>query len=129
MEEEFYAVVKLKNTEEFFAKVCPTIEEDKEVVILLHPVTIKYIKTKRGYGYSVEPWIKIGNEGMFIINKEDVLTMSELEDKELIEMHTKYIASREFTRYNEERISPSMGYVGTVSEAKDRLERIFNASI
>lgn len=128
MEEEFYAVVKLKNSEEFFAKVCPTEEDGREVILLLHPVTITHVKTKRGPAYSVEPWIKIGNEGLFVINKEDVLTMSELEDKELIEMHNKYIASREHTRYNEEKISSTMGYVGTVTEAKHRLERIFNGS-
>lgn len=128
MEEEFYAVVKLKNGEEFFAQVCPTIEEGKEVILLLHPVTITQVRRKNGYAYSVEPWIKIGNEGIFIINKEDVLTMSELEDKDLINMHNKYVASRENTRYNEEKISASMGYVGTVSEAVQRLERIYNGS-
>jgi len=128
MEEEFYAVVKLKNTEEFFAKVCPTVEEEKEVILLLHPITIEYVKTKKGPAYSVQPWIKIGDESMFVINKEDVLTMSEIEDTELIEMHDKYVATREQTRYNEEKISSTMGYVGTVSEAKDRLERIYNGS-
>jgi hypothetical protein len=128
MEEEFYAVVKLKNSEEFFSQVCPTEEDGKEVVLLYHPVTITIVKTKRGPAYSVEPWIKIGNEGIFVINKEDILTMSELEDVDLIKMHNKYVASRENTRYNEERISSTMGYVGTVSEAKHKLERIYNGS-
>jgi hypothetical protein len=112
----------------FFSQVCPTEEDGKEVVLLYHPVTITIVKTKRGPAYSVEPWIKIGNEGIFVINKEDVLTMSELEDTELIKMHNKYVASRENTRYNEEKISSTMGYVGTVSEAKNKLERTFNGS-
>jgi hypothetical protein len=47
---------------------------------------------------------------------------------DLIKMHNKYVASRENTRYNEERISSTMGYVGTVSEAKHKLERIYNGS-
>jgi hypothetical protein len=128
MEEEFYAVVKLKNSEEFFSQVSPTEEDGKEVVLLYHPVTITIVRTKRGPAYSVEPWIKIGNEGIFVINKDDVLTMSELEDEDLIKMHNKYVASRENTRYNEERISSTMGYVGTVSDAKHKLERIFDGS-
>lgn len=128
MEEEFYAVVKLKNTEEFYSKVCPTEENGKEVILLLYPITIKNVRTKRGPAYSVEPWIKIGNESIFVIDKEDVLTMSELEDNELIEMHNKYVASRESTRYHQEKISPCMGYIGTVTEAKVRLEKIFNGS-
>lgn len=128
MEEEFYAVVKLKNGEEFFAQVCPTVEDGKEVILLIHPVTIKNVRTRKGPAYSVEPWIKIGNEGIFVINKEDVLTMSELEEPELITMHNKYVASREHTRYNQETISSTMGYVGTVTEAKERLEKLFNVS-
>jgi hypothetical protein len=128
MEEEFYAVVKLKNSEEFFAQVCPTEENGKEVILLYYPVTIVNVKTKRGPGYSVEPWIKIGNESLFVINKEDILTMSELEDVDLINMHNKYVASRENVRYNEEKISSIMGYVGTVTDAKHKLERIFNGS-
>jgi hypothetical protein len=128
MEEEFYAVVKLKNSEEFFAQVCPTEENGKEVILLYYPVTIVNVKTKRGPAYSVEPWIKIGNESLFVINKEDILTMSELEDVDLINMHNKYVASRENVRYNEEKISSTMGYVGTVTDAKHKLERIFNGS-
>jgi hypothetical protein len=128
MEEEFYAVVKLKNSEEFFAKVCPTEENGKQVVLLLHPITITQVRSKQGIAYSVEPWIKIGSENLFVINKEDVLTMTELEDKELIKMHDKYVASRERFRLSEEKLSSSMGYVGTVTEAKQKLERIFNGS-
>jgi hypothetical protein len=134
MEEEFYAVVKLKNGEELFAEICPTVENGKEVILLYHPVTITQVRRKNGYAYSVEPWIKIGNEGLFVINADEVITMSEIDDDNLITMHNKYVESREAmissekSRYNEEKINQSMGYIGTVTEAMKTLERIYNLS-
>jgi len=43
MEEEFYATIKLKNTEEIFSKVSPSDEGDKKFLLLLDPVTIDEI--------------------------------------------------------------------------------------
>lgn len=128
MEEEFYSVVKLKNGEEFFSQVCPSIEEDKEVLLLYYPITITKVRTKEGIAYSVEPWIKIGNESIFVLNKEDILTMSEIEDDTLTEMHDRYISTREDAVCSGVRLNSSMGYVGSVSDAKRKLERIFNCS-
>ena len=128
MDEEFYAVVKLKNGEEFFSQVCLTEEDDKEVILLYHPITLTLVRTKKGFDYLVQPWIKIGNESLYVLNKEDILTMSELEDIDLIQMHTKYVTSKEQTNFHQENLSPSLGHIGTVSEAKNKLERIFENS-
>ncbi len=128
MDEEFYAVVKLKNGEEFFSQVCLTEEDDTEVLLLYHPITLTLVRTKKGFDYLVQPWIKIGNESLYVLNKEDILTMSELEDIDLIQMHTKYVTSKEQTNFHQENLSPSLGHIGTVSEAKNKLERIFENS-
>lgn len=128
MEEEFYAVVKLKNGEEFFSQVCPTEEDDKEIVILYYPITITPIRNRKGFNYVVEPWIKIGSESLFVINKEDILTMTELYDSELIQMHNKYTDTREESKKYLETLNSSMGLIGTVSETKKTLERIFRNS-
>lgn len=118
MEDEFYAVVKLKNGEEFFSLVCPSIENNREILILYYPITITPIKTRNGLEYLVQPWIKIGNEGMFILFKEDILTMSELNEVQLIDMHKRYSGSKEETRL----------YNGLVSNVKNQLERIYKNS-
>jgi hypothetical protein len=128
LEEEFYAVVKLKNGEEFFSQVCPSEEDDKEVLLLYYPVTISPVRFKEGFNFIVHPWIKIGNESLFVINREDILTMSEIYDDNLIDMHNNFIASREQRIPHQEKLNSSMGLIGTVSKAKETLERIFNNS-
>ena len=125
MEEEFYAVVKLKNGEEFFSQVCTTEEENKEVILLYYPVTITPMRTKGGYNYMVQPWIKIGDETLFVINKEDVLTMSKLDEQDLIDMHTSYIKSKEDIRIKKASLT---NYVNEYSEVKKTLQRIFDNS-
>ena len=46
MEEDFYAVVKLISGEEIFAIVCPTFEDERQMLILNNPVTIEIIAMK-----------------------------------------------------------------------------------
>ncbi len=128
MEAEFYAVVKLKNGEEFFSQVYSTVENDREILILYHPITMTLVRTRKGLDYLVEPWIKIGNESLFVLHKEDILTMSELNDYNLIQMHFKYVTSREQSRFHQEKLNPSLGHIGNVSDVKTRLEKIFNES-
>jgi len=125
LEEEFYAVVKLKNGEEIYSQVCLTEEDDREVLLLYHPITITLVRTRKGLDYLVQPWIKIGSESLFVIQKDDILTMTELEDIDLIQMHTKYVTTKEQTNFHQENLSPSLGHIGTVSDAKNKLERIF----
>ena len=88
MEEDFYATLKLKTGEEIFAKVAASEENEKTMLILSNPVMIGEIKSKSNVvGYKVEPWIKTSTEDMFIININDVLTMSESSDIEMIMIH------------------------------------------
>ena len=128
MDEEFYAVVKLKNGEEIYSQVCLTEENDKEVLLLYYPITLTLVRTRKGFDYLVQPWIKIGSESLFVLQKDDILTMSELEDDDLIQMHSRYVTSKEQTHFHQEKLSPSLGHIGTVSEAKNKLERIFKTS-
>ena len=68
IEEDFYAVIKLKNSEEIFAKVTVTEEGDKIFLILSNPVIIGEVHIKGDViGYKVEPWIKMSKDDMYII--------------------------------------------------------------
>ena len=50
-----------------------------------HPVIVSEIKGSNGLaGYKVEPWLKTTKEDMFIINIDNVLTLSESNDIEMI---------------------------------------------
>ena len=77
IEEDFYATIKFKSGEEIYAKVAASEEEDRTMLIIHNPITICEMKGKSGLvGYKVEPWLKTTREDMFIINLDDVLTLS-----------------------------------------------------
>ena len=127
IEEDFYATIKFKNGEEIFTKVAASEEEGRTLLILSNPITIEEVKVRGKLGgYKFEPWLKTTTEDMFIINLEDVLTMSESSDIEMILSYQDFI--RKMNKTNNSKISREMGYISTVSDAKETLEKIFNNS-
>jgi len=127
IEEDFFATIKFKNGEEIFTKVAASEEEGRTLLILSNPITIEEVKVRGKLGgYKFEPWLKTTTEDMFIINLEDVLTMSESSDIEMILSYQDFI--RKMNKTNNSKISREMGYISTVSDAKETLEKIFNNS-
>ena len=129
IEDDFYATIKLNSGEEVFAKVAASEEEDRTMLILHTPVTVSEIKNKGGLvGYKVEPWLKTTREDMFIINMDNVLTLSESSDMEMIMMYQHYL--RDAHRSNkEQKLNRRMGYISNVRDAKENLEKIFKLDL
>jgi len=128
IEEDFYATVKLKTGEEIFCKVAASEEEDRTMLIVSNPIIVSEIKGRNGIvGYKVEPWLKTTKEDMFILNLEDVLTMSESSDIEMIMMYQNYV--RQSTKEgNHSKINRRMGYLANVNDAKEILEKLYKNS-
>ena len=96
IEDDFYCTVKLKSGEEIFARVAASEEEDRTMLLVSHPIIVNEIKGRMGVvGYKIEPWLKTTTDDMFVVNLEDVLTMSESTDIEMIMMYQDYIRSSE----------------------------------
>ena len=77
MEDDFYATIKFKSGEEIFAKVGYSEEEDRTFLLLETPITIEKIRNRGGIqGFRVEPWLKTSKDDLFVVNMEDVLTLS-----------------------------------------------------
>ncbi len=126
MEDEFYATLKLKTGEEIFCKVCASEEEDRTLLLVSHPITVQEIKNKVGIiGYKVEPWLKTTDEDLFILNLNDILTMSESSDMEMIHMYQSFIKDTTLEKNSKQRMNRKMGYLGNVSDTKETLEKIF----
>ena len=126
MEEEFYATLKLKTGEELFCKVCASEEDDRTLLLVSHPITVQEIKNKIGIiGYKVEPWLKTTDEDLFIINLEDILTMSESADTEMIGMFETFIKDSAMEKSTKHRMNRRMGYLGNVNDTKETLEKLF----
>ena len=129
IEDDFYATVKFKSGEEIFAKVAATEEEDRTMLLVSNPIIVQEIKSRSGsVGYKIEPWLKTTTDDMFVIKLEDVLTMSESSDIEMIMMYQDYIRSSNRDSNNQSNISRNMGYLGNVNDTKELLEKIFKKS-
>jgi len=129
IEDDFYCTLKLKTGEEIFAKVAASEEEDRTILIISNPITINEIKSRTGIaGYKIEPWLKTTKEDMFIINLEDVLTLSESSDIEMIMMYQSYVRQSSREKNNEPKLSRKMGYIANVNDAKELLEKLYKNS-
>ena len=129
MEDDFYATIKFKNGEEIFAKVAASEEEDRTMLILSNPVMATEVKAKGGLvGYKVEPWLKTTKEDMFIINMSDVLTISESSDVHMISMFQQFVQDSDKLKKGEPKLSKKMGYISTVNDAKDILEKLYKSN-
>lgn len=129
IEEDFYCTLKLKTGEEIFAKVAASEEEDRTILIVSNPAVISEIKGRSGIvGYKLESWLKTTTEDMFILNIEDVLTLSESSDIEMIMMYQSFVRQINKGTSNEYKINRRMGYISNVNDAKEILEKIFKSS-
>jgi hypothetical protein len=129
IEEDFYSTIKLKTGEEIFAKVAASEEDDRTLLIVSNPIIISEIKGRTGVvGYKLEPWLKTTKEDMFILNLEDILTMSESSDIEMIMMYQTYLRQSNKERDNQSKLSRGMGYISNVHDAKEILEKLYNNS-
>ena len=125
IEDDFYCTLKLKSGEEIFAKVAASDEDDRTMLLISNPIIVSEVKGKMGtMGYRVEPWLKTTTDDMFILDLDDVLTMSESNDIEMIMMYQNYV--RQSKKGNNSKLNRRMGYVGNVNDTKELLEKIFN---
>lgn len=125
MEQEFYASVKLVSGEEIFAVVCPTYEEDRTLLMIENPVIIDPMVSKNAgiVGYKVKPWMKIPEDSIYIIDMNKVITMTEIDDDQIIGIYKKYL--NDSSQVNLEK---SMGFISKVDDARKVLEKLYNSN-
>ena len=129
MEDDFYGTIKFKNGEEVFAKIAASEEKDRTMLVIHHPITVAEVKSRAGtVGYKVEPWLKTTREDMFIINMDNVLTLSESSDIQMISMYQRFVHDSDKDNKGIPKLSRKMGYISTVNDAKDILEKLYNSS-
>lgn len=134
IEDDFYATIKFKSGEEIFSKVAASEEDNRTMLILSNPINVIEVKGRKGdpLGYKMEPWLKTTTDDMFIINMNDVLTLSESSDIKMIMMYQNYV--RQVDSFDDETNNyklnkREMGYISSVSDAKEVLEKIFKLEI
>lgn len=129
MEEDFYASIKLVTGEEIFAKISPSEENGNLYVLLLDPIIINEVKTRHGYAYKVEPWMKTTKDDVFVIKFESIITITETNDEEMILIYEKFVKQKNKDDMqlgvNHFELTKDMGYISNIREAIETLEKLF----
>lgn len=128
MEDDFYASIKLISGEEIFSKVSVCEEEDRTFLLLSNPVTFQEVKMKKWgtIGYKVEPWLKTSSDDMFILDMNRVLTISESDNLEVINVYQQYVRGSDVDPSSSKSpLNREMGYISSVIEAKEVLEKLY----
>ena len=128
IDDDFYATLKLKSGEEIFCKVASTEEESEIMLLVSNPIIVHEVKGRVGtVGYKIEPWLKTTTEDMFLINMNDILTMSDSSDIEMITMHQNFVKhnDRNSDGSSKYKLDRKMGYIANIKDAKNILEKIY----
>ena len=123
--EDFLAAIKLVSGEEILSKVV-VCSDDDDRIILENPVICQEVRTPGAnipLGYKFEPWMKLTDEEVFIVDMNRIITMSEIRDKEVNKTYSTII-KQGFTRSHPE-ITKEMGYINSVNEARKQFEEIY----
>ena len=133
MSDKLLAVVKLTTGEEVIAKM--DMVRDLDLVYLECPAMIGHSNFSRKPGVSIikiEPWIKTGKGKTYIVEMSNIITTSEVSDKEIINTYNKFVKayyeSEEIIQKPKPKMTKEMGYISNVKDARKSLENIFNNS-
>ena len=126
--DEFVATVKLVSGEEILTKVIVDYSSEEEQIIIDNPVVCSEVRTPGAnvpMGYKFEPWIKMTEEDVFVLNLDKIITLSEIKDDLVIKTYENIIEGG-FKRQHPD-LDRSMGYVNDVDSARKIIEKLYKA--
>ena len=126
--EEFVATVKLVSGEEILTKVIIDYSSKEEQIIIDNPVICQEVRSHGAnvpLGYKFEPWIKMTEEDVFILNLDKIITMSEIKDDVVIKTYNTIIEGG-FKRQHPD-LDREMGYVNSVDKARQMIEKLYKS--
>ena len=138
MGEEYYAVIKLVSGEEIFSLVIVEEDQDDPVLLLHHPIKMHIIQTPKGGFIKVNPWMELSNDDMYVLKLDKIITITESHDRKLIDVYKRYVDDEEsednkigidiYKSSGKVNISDQMGYISSVEEARESLEKLYNSN-
>ena len=126
--EEFVATVKLVSGEEILTKVIVDYSSEEEQIIIDNPVICQEVRTAGAsipLGYKFEPWIKMSEEDVFVLNLDKIITLSEIKDDLVIKTYNNIIEGG-FKRTHPD-LDRTMGYINNVDSARKIMEKLYKA--
>ena len=98
------------------------------MLLVSNPIIVHEVKGRVGIvGYKIEPWLKTTTEDIFLINMNDIFTMSESNDLEMIAMHQNFVKNNNLSSdgSSKYKLDRKMGYIANINDAKSILEKIY----
>ena len=136
MEPDFIATITLTTGEELISKVSYMPDDDS--LVLENPMSVTRIdqqkKNIRVNGFALTEWIHSTFDHMFVLPKQHVLTMTEIEDKKISEFYTESVRrhTSEINHFREsydpQSFTREMGHLGSVKNTKRFLEDLYKRS-
>tara|TARA_B100001094_G_scaffold267855_1_gene271343 strand:+ start:1405 stop:1863 length:459 start_codon:yes stop_codon:yes gene_type:complete len=126
--DEFIATVKLVSGEEILTKVIVDYTDKIEKVILDNPVICQEVRSHGAnvpLGYKFEPWIKMSEEDIFILDLDKIITLSEIKDDLVIKTYNNIIESG-FKRQHPD-LDREMGYINNIDSARKSIEKLYKS--
>ena len=126
--DEFIATVKLCSGEEILTKVIVDYSSEEEQIIIDNPVVCSEVRTAGAsipLGYKFEPWIKMSEEDVFILNLDKVITLSEIKDDLVIKTYNNIIEGG-FKRQHPD-LDREMGYINNIDSARKIIEKLYKS--
>ena len=89
---------------------------------------MKMMQSPAGQYVKVKPWLELPDQDLFLIKYDKIITMSEVSDENLIRFYTRYLNDEDvdIELDGKVRLNDKMGFLTTVDDARQNLERIFN---
>ena len=126
--DEFIATVKLVSGEEILTKVIVDYTDTVEQVILDNPVICQEVRSHGAnvpLGYKFEPWMKMSEEEVYIVDLNKIITLSEIKDDLVIKTYNNIIEGG-FKRSHPD-LDRDMGYINSVDRARQIIEKLYKS--
>jgi len=135
MTDSFHATVKLITGEEILTQLMHVNEEGKEYFVFQNPIVIgenNQVDIQKGIvvsGLTPKKWLLFSSDDMCVVNREDVITVSEL-DKFGVEFYRKALMAALASNPVKRKVETkrNSGYVGKIESFRSRLEDVYDSS-
>ena len=118
--EEFLAAIKLVSGEELLSMVTSVHDENGDYIIVENPIEVEEVLLpNKQAGAKVQPWMKFSREEQFVIPKEHIITIVEVQEDVKVFYHMS------LRKLNTDFITDAKGKSSTGDEARIKLDKIF----
>jgi len=128
------ASIKLISGEEILAEVMDYIEEEEFSSILIrNPIKVELSSTRKSRKeYKLSPWIVFNKAEIHEINIKNIIGMCSVKDEDVLDEYDSFFTKKlnpgpklKRKTPRNEKFNEEYGYLGSVKEFRDQLERLY----